>query len=393
MELISDYDYSIEYHPGHANAVADTLSRKHHEQLASLQVVHVSLLFSLRRICVNLELSEQGAWLAHFQVRPIFVDMVIEAQELDPECAELKEQVLKGDNEKFIIRKDGALLKGNRLFVPKDNEAVKKEILDEAHTSVYAMHPGSTKLYRTIYHFYFWEGMKRDVAEYISRCLICQQVKADRQRLGGLMQNLPIPIWKWEDITMDFVYGLSRTPSMYDGIWVIVDRLTKTAHFLPVQQTYSLEKLAKLFVDNIVRLHGVPVTIVSDRDPIFTSRFWKAFNATMGTQLLFSTTYHPQTDGQSEQTIQTLEDMLRVSVLQWKGSWDNYLSLMEFAYNNSYHSSIGMAHFEALYEKACKTPLCWTEAGERSLVGPEIMDTTNANIQLIKANLKAAQDR
>ncbi|CAN6683744.1 unnamed protein product [Malus baccata var. baccata] len=134
---------------------------------------------------------------------------------------------------------------------------------------------------------------------------------------------------------MDFVYGLPRTPSRYDGIWVIVDRLTKTAHFLPVRQTYSLEKLAKLFVDNIVRLHGVPVSIV--------------------------TAYHPQTDGQSERTIQTLEDMLRVSVLQWKGSWDNYLPLVEFAYNNSYHSSIGMAPFEALYGKACRTPLCWTE--------------------------------
>ncbi|TQD95179.1 hypothetical protein C1H46_019202 [Malus baccata] len=113
----------------------------------------------------------------------------------------------------------------------------------------------------------------------------------------------------------------------------------------------------------------------------------------MGTQLLFSTAYHPQTDGQSERTIQTLEDMLRVSVLQWKGSWDNYLSLVEFAYNNSYHLSIGMAPFEALYGKACRTPLCWSEAGERSLVGPEIVDATNANIRFIKANLKAAQDR
>ncbi|KAM1538044.1 hypothetical protein ACFX10_003000 [Malus domestica] len=199
--------------------------------------------------------------------------MVKEAQELDPECVELKEQVLKGDNEKFIICRDGTLLKGNRLFMPKDNEAVKKEILDEAHTSAYAMHPGNTKLYRTIYPFYYQEGMKRDIAEYVSRCLICQQVKADRQRPGGLMHNLPIPVWKWEDITMDFVYRFPRTPSRYDGIWVIVDRLTKTAHFLPVRQTYLLEKLAKLFVYNIVRLHGVPFSIMSDRDPRFTSRF------------------------------------------------------------------------------------------------------------------------
>ncbi|KAM2564410.1 hypothetical protein TB2_012703 [Malus domestica] len=135
--------------------------------------------------------------------------------------------------------------------------------------------------------------MKQDIAEYVSRCLVCQQVKADRQRPRGLIQNLLIPISKYEDIIMDFVYGLPRTPSRYDGIWVIVDRLTKTAHFLPVRQTYSLEKLVKLFVDNIVHLHGVPVSIVSNRDPRFTSRFWKAFNAAMGTQLLFSTAYHP----------------------------------------------------------------------------------------------------
>ncbi|KAM2134258.1 hypothetical protein ACFX1R_004283 [Malus domestica] len=118
--------------------------------------------------------------------------MAIEAQELDPECPELKEQVLKGDNEKFVIRKDRELLKGNRLFMPKDNEAIKKEILDEAHTSAYAMHSGSTKLYCTIYPFNYWEGMKRN--------------------------NLPIPVWNWEAITMDFVYGLPRTPSRYDGI-------------------------------------------------------------------------------------------------------------------------------------------------------------------------------
>ncbi|XP_070669065.1 uncharacterized protein [Malus domestica] len=175
MELISDYDCSIEYHPGHANAMTDAFSRKHHEQLASHQAVHVPLLFTLRETGVNLEPSEHGAWLTHFQVRPIFVDMVGEAQELDPECVELKEQMLKGDNEKFVIRRDGALLKGNRLFVPKDNEVVKKEILDEAHTSAYAMHPRSTKLYRTIYPFYYWEGMKRDVAEYVSRLVIFER--------------------------------------------------------------------------------------------------------------------------------------------------------------------------------------------------------------------------
>ncbi|KAM1144147.1 hypothetical protein ACFX2B_032592 [Malus domestica] len=129
--------------------------------------------------------------------------MVIEAPELDQESANIKVSVEKGEEEHFIIRSDGALMWENRLYVPHDNEAVKRAILDEAHLSAYAMHPGSTKLYRTIRPFYYWLGMKRDVADYVSRCIICQQVKAARQRPGGLMQNLPIPAWKWEDITMD----------------------------------------------------------------------------------------------------------------------------------------------------------------------------------------------
>ncbi|KAM2127444.1 hypothetical protein ACFX1R_007349 [Malus domestica] len=161
---------------------------------------------------------------------------------------------------------------GNRLFVPKDNEVVKKEILDEAHISVYAMHPESTKLYHTIRPFYYWYRMKRDMAEYVRRCFICQQVKVDRHRPKGLTQNLPILTWKCENITMDFVYGLLSTRSRFDGIWVMVDRLTKTAHFIPVRQTYTLERLSRLFIDNIVKLHRVPVTIVSDRDLRFTSR-------------------------------------------------------------------------------------------------------------------------
>ena len=138
---------------------------------------------------------------------------------------------------------------------------------------------------------------------------------------------------------------------------MIVDRLTKSIHFLPINVEDSLEKLAQLYVDEIVRLHGVPVSIVSDQDPRFTSRFWPSLQAALGTRLHFSTAFHPQTDGQSERTIQALEDMLRGCVIEFKGSWDTHLSLMEFAYNNSYQSSIGMAPFEALYGWKCRTPV------------------------------------
>jgi len=192
---------------------------------------------------------------------------------------------------------------------------------------------------------------------------------------------------------MDFVSGLPRSSKGFDSIWVIIDRLTKSAHFLPVKKTYPIHRLAKLYVDEIVRLHGVPASIVSDRDPRFTSRFWEALQEAMGTQLTFSTAFHPQTDGQSERTIRTLEDMLRACVLDFHGSWDEHLSLVEFAYNNSYQSSIGMAPFEALYGRPCRSPLCWSEVGDRALLGPELVEQTSVKIELIRARMKAAQDR
>nr|GFC72236.1 retrotransposable element Tf2 [Tanacetum cinerariifolium] len=161
-----------------------------------------------------------------------------------------------------------------------------------------------------------WSGMKRDVATFVSRCLICQQVKIEHQRACGLLQPLDIPVWKWDEISMDFVTGLPRTQRRHDAIWVVVDRLTKSAHFLPIRKDDSVSKLAESFQQEIVRLHGTPSAIVSDRDPRFASRFWKGLQEAWGTKLKFSTAFHPQTDGQSERTIQTLEDRLENVLLK-----------------------------------------------------------------------------
>ena len=158
---------------------------------------------------------------------------------------------------------------------------------------------------------------------------------------------------------MDFVIGLPRTFRKNNAIWVIIDRLTKLAHFLPIQQGYSLYQLAEIYVKEIVRLHGVPISIVSDRDPRFTSHFWKSLQRSLGTQLHFSTAFHPQIDGQSKRTIQTLEDMMRACVIEFRGNWDEHIPLMEFAYNNSYHSSIGMTPYETFYGRKCRSPVCW----------------------------------
>ncbi|KAL0446069.1 UNVERIFIED_CONTAM: Transposon Tf2-11 polyprotein [Sesamum latifolium] len=191
--------------------------------------------------------------------------------------------------------------------------------------------------------------MKRDISEYVSKCITCQKVKAEHQKPGGWLQLLKILEWKWEHVTIYFVVGLPRTRLGHNAIWVVVDRLTKLAHFIPIYTTYTLEKMAGVYIDNIVRLHGIPVSIVSDRDPRFISRFWKSIQQALGMRAQLNTAYHPQTEGQSERTIQTLEDMLRACVLDFKGGWSDYLALIEFSYNNSYHSSIDMAPYEALY--------------------------------------------
>jgi hypothetical protein len=174
---------------------------------------------------------------------------------------------------------------------------------------------------------------------------------------------------------------------------VIVDRLTKSAHFIPVRTNYGGEKLAKLYVENIVKLHGVPSRIVSDRGTQFTSKFWKSLHQAMGTKLDFSSTYHPQTDGQIERVNQIMEDMLRACVLTYGRDWEQSLPYAEFSYNNSYQASLGMSPFKALYGRKCKTPLMWSEVGERALVGPALIKEAEEKVAEIREKLKAAQSR
>ena len=360
--MIKYYNCTIEYHPGKANVVADALSRRPESSLSHRRSGYLPLLVDLRALGVILEVEDSGALLATFHVRPFLVDQILVGQSQDPQMIKLKEEIEKGKKAEFQIRDDDMIVKGQRMFVPEYGE-LKRDIMEEAHSSAYVMHPGSTKMYKTLKEHYWWNWMKKEIASFVSRCLTCQQVKAEHQKPAGKIQLLPIPVWKWEKITMDFVTGLPWTRRQHDVIWVIVDRLMKSAHFLSVNVEDSLEKFAQLYVDDIVRLHGVPVSIVSYRDPRFTSRFWPSLQTALGTRLHFSTTFHPQTDGQSERTIQTLEDMLRACVMEFKGSWDTHLALMEFAYNNSYQASIDMAPFEALYGKKCRTTVCWDEVG------------------------------
>ncbi|GJT81764.1 reverse transcriptase domain-containing protein [Tanacetum coccineum] len=280
IKLFSDYDCEIRYHPGKANVVADALSRKERVKPKRVRAMNMILQSSIK-------------------------DRILAAQkEAVDEFAGLQ----KGLDEMIEQRSDGTLYYLDRIWVPLKGE-VRTLIMDEAHKSKYSVHPGADKMYYDLRDRYWWPGMKKDIAEYVSKCLTCLKVKAEHQRPSGLLQQPEIPVWKWEGIAMDFVTKLPRTSSGHDTIWVIVDRLTKSAHFLPMREDYKMERLARLYLNEIVARHGVPISIISDRDSRFTSRFWQSMQEALGTRLDMSTAYHPQTDGQSERTIQTLEDM------------------------------------------------------------------------------------
>ena len=170
---------------------------------------------------------------------------------------------------------------------------LKNLIMQEANDTLYSIHPGGTKMYQDLKEGFWWHGMKREIATYVAKCDVCQRVKAEYQRPAGLLQPLKVPEWKWDKVGMDFITGLPRSNRGHDSIWVIVDHLTKVAHFIPVKTTYDGNRLAALYIDRIVSLHGVPKEIVSDRGTQFTSRFWKKFQEDLGTKLSFSTAFHP----------------------------------------------------------------------------------------------------
>ena len=192
---------------------------------------------------------------------------------------------------------------------------------------------------------------------------------------------------------MDFITGLPKSSRGNDSIWVVIDRLSKVAHFIPVKTTYEGPKLAELYISRIVSLHGTPKSIVSDRGSQFTSRFWKKVQEGLGTQLHFSTAYHPQTDGQTERVNQILEDMLRACVLEYGSKWEDCLPFAEFSYNNSYQASLQMAPFEVLYGRKCRTPLNWSEVGDSQIFGPDILREAEEKVHKIREHLKTAQSR
>ncbi|GJY05005.1 putative reverse transcriptase domain-containing protein [Tanacetum coccineum] len=287
IELFSDYDCEIRYHPGKANVVADELSWKKRVKPKRVRAMNMTLQSSIK-------------------------DKILAAQkEASDESVGLQRVI----DEMIKLRNDGAFYYLDRIWVSLKGH-VRTLIIDETNNSKYFVHPGADKMYYDLRDRYWWPGMKKDIAVY-------------------------------EGIAMDFVTKLPRTSSGHDTIWVIMNRLTKSAHFLPMCEDYKMDRLARLYLNEIVARHGVPIWIISDRDSWFTSR----------------------------------------------GSWDVHLPLVEFSYNNSYHSSVRCAPFEALYGRKCRSPIMWAEVGEGHLIGPELVQETTEKILQIKDRLKATRDR
>ncbi|GJR65663.1 putative reverse transcriptase domain-containing protein [Tanacetum coccineum] len=340
-QLLSDYDCDIRYHLGKANVVADALSRKEREPPLRVRALVMTISLDLPKQILNAQTEARKP--ENIKSEDVG-GMLIENAKF-PEA--IREQKLEP-------HADGTLCLNDRSRLPCYGD-LQTVIMHESHKSKYSIHPGSDKMYQDMKKLYWWPNMKADIATYVSKCLTCAKVKAEHQRPSGLLVQPKIPEWKWDNITMDFVTKLPKSSQGYDTIWVIVDRLTKFAIFTPIRETDPSDKLARIYLKEVVARHGIPISIICDRDPRFASNFWRSLQNALGTNLDMSTAYHPQTDGQSERTIQTLEDILRACAIDFgKG---------------------------------------WTEVGEAQILGPELIQETTKKIIRIKQRMQAARDR
>nr|GEY19013.1 putative reverse transcriptase domain-containing protein [Tanacetum cinerariifolium] len=353
LELLNDYDCEIRYHLGKANVVTDALSRKERIKLIKVRALVMTIGLELPKQILNAQTKAQKPE----NIKNEDVGGMLVENSKDPK---------KLRTEKLEPHADGTLCLNGRSWLPCYGD-LRSVIMHESHKSKYSIHLGSDKMYQDMKSIYWWPNIKADIATYVSKCLTCAKVKTEHERPLGLLVQPKIPEWKWDNITMDFVTKLPKSSQGYDTIWVIVDRPTKSIIFVPMRDTDPMEKLARMYLRE------------------------KSLQKALGTSLDMSTAYHPETDGQSERIIQTLDDMMRACVIDFGKGWVNHLSLVEFSYNNSYHASIKAAPFKALYGRKCRSPICWTEVREAQLLGPELIQETTEKIIQIKQRMQAAR--
>ena len=364
MTRLMGLHFKIIYRQGKDNAAADALSRMAH--LLAIQAVS----------------SVQPAWLQE----------VLNSYTTDSKAQDLLQKLAissPDENgyslEKGLIKHQGQVWIGN-------NSALQTKLIAVCHSSAIGGHSGVAATYYKLKKHFAWKGMKHQVEDFVKQCAICQQSKHVHHHPLGLLQPLPIPDGIWQDLSMDFIEGLPKSEG-FSVILVVVDRFTKYAHFIPIRHPYTASSIAQSFMDNVVKLHGLPKTIVSDRDTVFLSHFWTTLFKLYKVDLHFSTTYHPQSDGQTERVNQCVEMYLRCAVQDSPSTWKSWLSLAELWYNSSLHSALGCSPFKALYGYE-------PSLGAVTSVPPGIATSVTDNIEhwqlqleALKQSLERAQNR
>jgi len=364
---LCNFKYKVEYKKGRENRAADSLSRRS-------------------------EAPDTPALLEISVVESDWVELLKDMVSTDAFFSDLNSKWNEGllDSAKYQKKGDLFYYKGRILINP--SSSLTQLLLSEHHDTPVGGHSGYEKTYQRLKRVVYWQGMKNSVKRYIRECDACQRFKYETTKPAGLLQPLPIPQNVWEDISMDFIEGLPKSGGK-SVIFVIVDRLTKFAHFLSLSHPYTAKSVAAVFMDNIYSLYGMPLSIVSDRDAVFTSEFWKELWSLQGTKLLFSTSFHPQTDGQTEVVNRCLETYLRCFCSHKPQEWCKWLPWAQYWYNSSWHSAIKMAPYQAVYGKAPPTISSYIPKTARLQSVEDALLDRDATLQLLKDNLIHAQNR
>ena len=369
VEFIETFPYVIKHKKGKDNIIADALSRRY-------------------------------TMLSQLDFKIFGLETIKDQYVHDAEFKDVLQKCREGRTWNKFVLNDGFVFRSNKLCIPASS--VRLLLLQEAHGGGLMGHFGVKKTEDVLSTHFFWPKMRRDVERFVARCTTCQKAKS-RLNPHGLYMPLPVPSVPWEDISMDFVLGLPRTKKGRDSIFVVVDRFSKMAHFIPCHKSDDAANVADLFFREIIRLHGVPNTIVSDRDTKFLSHFWRCLWAKLGTKLLFSTTCHPQTDGQTEVVNRTLSTMLRAILKSNLKMWEECLPHIEFAYNRSLHSTTKMCPFEIVYGFLPRAPIDLLplpssekvnfDAKQRAELILKMHELTKENIEKMNARYKLAGDK
>lgn len=340
---------------------------------------------ALSRVCHLL------ACQAVSQVQPVWVQEVLNSYMTDPAAQSLLTRLAVHSPDEDGYELDKGLIKYKGRVWIAANSALQTKLIAAFHSSAIGGHSGGKATYYRLKQLFSWKGLQRDVEYFVKHCAVCQQSKHELTHPAGLLQPLPIPQGAWQDISMDFIEGLPLSEGS-NTILVIVDRFTKYGHFLSLRHPFTAQGVANLVLDQIVSLHGVPKTIVSDRDKIFTSTFWKALFSLLQTKLLLSSSYHPQTDGQTERVNQCVEMYLRCAVQDSPRLWKKWLPLAEYWYNSNFHTALGCSPFKALYGyEAPMMTMLPVSVGDQSLAGQTLLDR-ESHLERPKQHLATAQN-